>query len=100
MENYTRVMYEAGRQKEEAEGQLEEEPDQAAMGHHMNGGGEGPSKRGGGEYVREARRGQGRQTPERGTQDEDEGGDDMQSPESPKPRRANPDARGYGDGMQ
>ena len=62
----------------------------------MNGGGEGTIRRGRGSDARETRRGHGRQTTEGGTQDEDEGEDNKQYPESSKPRRTNPDARGYG----
>ena len=96
VKNYPRVMYEAGRQKEEATGHLEEEQEQPTMGQQMNGGGEGTSRRGRGKDARVARRDHGRQTTEEGTQDEDEGEDDRRYPESPKPRRANLDARGYG----
>ena len=64
VENYPRVMYEAGRQKEEATGHLEEEQEQPTMGQQMNGGGEGTGRRGRGNDAREARRGHGRQTTE------------------------------------
>ena len=58
VENYARVMYEAGRQKEDATQHLEEESAQPVMGPQMNeGGGEGPSKGRGGDDAREARRG-------------------------------------------
>ena len=52
VENYPRVMYEAGRKKEEAKGQLEEEPEQLMMGQQIDGEGEGTSKRGRGNDAR------------------------------------------------
>ena len=67
VENYPRVMYEAGRQKEDATQQIEEEPAQPVMGQQLNeGGGEGPSRRRGGDDAREARRGLERQAAEGG----------------------------------
>jgi hypothetical protein len=47
VENYPRVMYEAGRQKEGAAEQQEEEPVQVAPGRQQEGASEGTSRRGG-----------------------------------------------------
>ena len=67
VDNYPRVMYEAGRQKEDATQQMEEESAQPERGQQLNeGGGEGPSRGRGGDVAREARRGQERQATEGG----------------------------------
>ncbi len=76
---------------------MEEESDQPEMEQQSNEeGGEGPSKRRRGEDARITRGGQERQAAEGEMEDGDEGEDRRQYPESPKPRRTNPDAQGYG----
>ena len=67
VENYPRAMYEAGRHKEDATQQVEEEPPHPVMGQQMNEeGGEGPSRRRVGLDARGAIRGQERQAAEGG----------------------------------
>ncbi len=87
---------EAERQKEGATEQQEEETVQATTGRQRNEGGEGTNRGGRGEDARETHEGHGQRASEEGRQEEDEGEDDMQYPESPRPRRANPNAGGYG----
>ena len=97
VENYPRVIYEARRQKVTDTRRMEEESDQPEMGQQSHEeGGEGPSSRRRGEDAREARVGQERQAAEGGMEVGDEGEDIRQYPESPKPRRTNPNDQGYG----
>ena len=98
--NYPRVMHDAGRQMEEAVEQQEKEPDPVTTAEQRNRGGEGSNKRGRRGDARDAQGGQSEQTTEGGADDEDEGEVDRRYPESPRPRRTNPDARDMGDGMR
>jgi len=97
VENYPRVMYEAGREKETETRRMEEESDQQEMGHqpHQEAG-QRPSRRRGEEDATTARERQGRQAAEGDREEVGEGEDGRLYPESPRARRTNPDARGYG----
>ena len=96
VENYPRVMYEAGRQKVGAAEQQEDEVEHTATGQQQEGTGEGTSGRRGRHDRRGQEERQSQQAAENRVQEDDEGGDDMRYPVSPRPRRTNPDTRESG----